>query len=221
MLPSILGVATQHGLKMNERTSKSTKDVRFKCPFCQANDQRNDKFYLSLNTRDNVFKCWACGESGGVLQFMALLENISIEEVKRRLWGSQKAPRRLHPAEKLTPAQLRAIGFVGPGWAKLKKQDYTYYRRALQLVWREWQQHVWQVKRLAYMRFLEADTSEQISAICRDCAREIGETPENLLLEFTSAKFAGNKKPDWAKSAEDFITSAGKPVSPDGIPQAG
>jgi len=67
MLPSISEVAIQHGLQMNDRTSKSVKDLRFKCPFCQADDKRTDKYYLSLNTNDNVFPCWSCHEHGGVL----------------------------------------------------------------------------------------------------------------------------------------------------------
>ena len=88
MLPPIIEVAIEHELQTNERcSSRSSKEVRFKCPFCEADANKEGKFYLSLNVADNLFKCWACGESGGVLKFIAILENISIEDVKRKLWG--------------------------------------------------------------------------------------------------------------------------------------
>lgn len=208
MLPAIMEVAMQHGLEMNVSSSHSLKDARFKCPFCRADAGRKDKFYLSLNVRDNVFRCWACDESGGVLKFIALLEHDSIEGVKRKLWGNPKIPRKpLHPAERLTPAQLKAIGFRGSAWGKLKQGDAAYYQRTLNWVWQEWQVHVRDVKRHAYRRFLLALTSEEITAATRDCASEIGATPEQVLLEFTKAKFS-RVKPQWAKSAEEWIALA-------------
>lgn len=202
MLPSIIEVAIQHGLKMNERSTRSVKDVRFKCPFCQKIEkpEHKDKYYLSLNTKDNVFQCWSCGESGGVLKFVALLENKSIEEVKQELFhkGNNRVQRKLHPAEKLTPRQLQSIGFLTKNWKRPSLRD-------LEWIWSEWLLYVEQEKRIGYMFFLEAKTSEQILAVIHEYACKIGVNPEDLLIEFSQAKFADKKKPKWAESAEEWI----------------
>ncbi|WP_018213658.1 hypothetical protein [Desulfitobacterium hafniense] len=202
MLPSIMEVAMQHGLKLNERSTRSVKDVRFKCPFCQVTEhpKYKDKYYLSLNTSDNVFQCWSCGESGGVLKFIALLENKSVEEVKQELFheGNNRVQRKLHPAEKLTPRQLKAAGFLLKNWGKLSPKEKDW-------IWSEWQLYVEQEKRLGYMFFLEAKTSEEIFAVIYEYACKLSVNPEDLLIEFSQAKFADKKKPRWAESAEEWI----------------
>lgn len=208
MLPSILEIAQQHGLQINDRySSHSAKEIRGKCPFCGADANKNGKFYLSLNTINNLFKCWACGESGGVLKFIALLEEKSIEEVKRDLWGSNRSPRKLHPAEKLTPLQLRAMGFVGFNWGKQRKENPEAYKRTLNWIWSEWQIYSKNLKRMAYMGLLCAVTAEEIRSHCKSYAEQLGVPMEDLLLELTDIKFS-HCKPDWAKSAEWFIEEA-------------
>lgn len=52
MLPSIIKIADHYGLE-NDPKTYGRKESLFKCPFCQSN-----KYHLSLNTQDNVFKCW-------------------------------------------------------------------------------------------------------------------------------------------------------------------
>ncbi|KLU62334.1 hypothetical protein CEB3_c13780 [Peptococcaceae bacterium CEB3] len=211
MLPSILDIARQHALQMSERSTHSEKDVRFKCPWCQADDQRAGKYYLSLNVKDNVFQCWACGKSGGVLQFIAELEHTSVEQVKRRLWGKVKAPL-LHPAERLTPNQLRAIGIVGQlGFIK-KNSDPLYYQRTLNWIWQEWQTYVKKRKELAYIGILTLNDSEKIRQTCQKYAKEIGAKSGEFLRELVMVKFS-KRKPDWAKAAEEFVESA--TASPD------
>jgi len=219
MLPSVLEVARQHGLQMNAHcSSHREKEVRFKCPFCEADAEKNGKYYLSLNTSKNLFKCWACGEAGGALKFIALLENKSVEEVKRDLWGSKRSPQKpLHPAEKLRPDQLRAMGFVGFNWGKLKQGDQAYYQRTLNLVWQEWLAHVAILKKLAYVVLLTMRESGEIKRYSQKYAVQLGTSAGDLLLELTSVKFA-RTKPEWAKSAEWFVKEAKKSeklVSPD------
>ncbi|SHN86433.1 hypothetical protein [Desulfitobacterium chlororespirans] len=208
MLPSIMEVALQHELKSAElddrskRKKRSVKDVRFKCPFCKATDHPKfkDKYYLSLNTEDNVFQCWFCGESGGVLKFIALLENKSIEEVKQELFhkGNNRVQRKLHPAEKLTPSQLQSMGFLTKNWKKPSPRDLDW-------IWSEWLLCVEQEKRMGYMFFLEANTSEQILVVIHEYACKLSVNPEDLLIEFSQAKFANKKKPKWAELAEEWL----------------
>lgn len=219
MLPSVLEIARQHGLQMNARcSSHSAKEVRFKCPFCEADVNKEGKYYLSLNTANNLFKCWACGEAGGVLKFIALLEDKSIEEVKQKLWGAKRAPRRsLHPAEKLTPQQMRAMGFVGYSLGKQRKDDRAAYQRTLNWVWHEWQLYSIQLKRLAYVGLLCLKTTEGIHSNCQRYAQQLGLSTKDLLFELTTVKFS-RRKPEWAESAEWFVSEAKKSeklVSPD------
>lgn len=216
MLPSILDAAIQHGLEMNERSAKNLKDVRFKCPFCGADKGKDNKYYLSVNTKDNVFRCWYCNESGGVLRFMALLENVSIEELKRRLFSGHKSSRRgkkLHPAEKLTPVQLRELGFDRINWSALKK-NYSLYKRTLNWVWCNWEEYVRINKRWAYIEFLAAETGERKLAVCRKYAAKLNLSAGELLREFVEARY---KEPAWAVSAEKFLSALNMPVSPDPI----
>lgn len=192
MLPSVLEIARQHGLQMNARcSSHSAKEVRFKCPFCEADVNKEGKYYLSLNTADNLFKCWSCGEGGGVLKFIALLEGKSIEEVKAKLWGSERSPRRnLHPAEKLTSQQLKAMGFVGYSFGKMIQRDPAYYQRTLNWIWQEWQSYTIHLKRLSYMGTLCLTTTEAISSNYRRYSEQLSIPKEDLILELTSIKFS-------------------------------
>ena len=212
MLPSVLEIARQHGLQMNTRTSsRSAKEVRFKCSFCEADANKEGKYYLSLNTTDNLFKCWSCGEGGGVLKFIALLENTSIEEVKRKLWGDKKSPYKpLHPAERLTPSQLKAMGFIGcSNWGKLKKENPTNHVRTLNWVWQEWVLYTTRLKRLAYIGLVSLTNTKEITALCQRYAEQLGTSSEDLLFELTTIKFS-RIKPEWAKSAEWFVEEAKK-----------
>lgn len=101
MLPNILDVAAEHGLTFQPR-SYGKKQTLAKCPFCLEDDQprKRKKYYLSLNTHEQVFKCWYCGESGGVFRFMALLEGVSENEVIDRYRKKSGSTYQRHPAEK-------------------------------------------------------------------------------------------------------------------------
>lgn len=218
MLPSVMETARQHGLQMDARcSSRSAKEVRFKCPFCETDANKRGKYYLSLNMADNLFKCWACGEGGGVLKFIALLEHKPIEEVKQSLWGSKRSPRRsLHPAEKLTPQQLKAMGFVGYSFGKMKQSDPDY-QRTLNWIWQEWQSYSIHLKRLAYIGVLCLTTTEAISANYRRYSEQLSIPNEDLIMELTTIKFS-RRKPEWATSAEEFVAATQeteKPIRPD------
>lgn len=128
MLPSILNIAEDYSLQFDIKTH-GKKETLCKCPFCHQ-DSKSDKHYLSLNTKDNVFKCWYCKKSGGVLQFESLLSGEPYKEVRAKYFGAKK---NMHPAYSLSPDQLREIG-----WQNRKRQDFQSFKKKQDEVIRDW-----------------------------------------------------------------------------------
>lgn len=145
MLPNILDIAEQNGVIINKRTY-GKKETLAKCPFC-LEDANKPKYYLSLNTVDQVYKCWFCGESGGVLDFEARLTNTTYEEVKEKYFGRNKR-RNIHPAETLTMKQLKEIGWEG---FRKNKEAFMKHR---DLVFKEWQRYEHRVLSELYAELL-------------------------------------------------------------------
>jgi len=141
VLPDILAIAEKHQLKMQKRT-RCRKEILFQCPFCGDKPKR---YHLSLNREKKTFRCWLCGESGGVLRFISLLEGLPESEVRAR-YLSDDADR--HPAERLTRRQwemlarwLRPRGRRIPDREKLMKlreRNRAYVIRTLDGVWGDW-----------------------------------------------------------------------------------
>lgn len=104
MLPKILEVAERNGLIIEPR-SYGKKETLAQCPFCTSTC---GKYNLSLNTEDNVFKCWKCKESGGVLHFEAKLTGSSYQEIKAKYFAGKK--KSINLAEILTSKQMEKIG---------------------------------------------------------------------------------------------------------------
>lgn len=152
MLPNILDIATEYQLTFQQRLF-GKKQTLCKCPFCREDDQprKRKKYYLSLNTQEQLFKCWYCGESGGVFRFMSLLEGVSENEVIDRYRKKSGSTYKLHPAEKLTSSQCRMIGLdAKPNWIDIRQFDYQSYKEMRELVWKAWKQLLWNEKRFAY-----------------------------------------------------------------------
>src|SRR5690625_6888474 len=80
MLPDILKIAEEYHLEIDERT-RNQKEVLCKCVFCHSS---SGKYHLSLNPEKKIFKCWKCKQSGGVLQFEALLSGKPFNEVREK-----------------------------------------------------------------------------------------------------------------------------------------
>lgn len=126
-LPKVLDIAREFSLVINERTINK-KEVRAKCPFCLGDANKSTSYYLSLNTEDNVYKCWFCETGGGVLDFESKLSGIPYEEIKRKYLSSNK---KFHPTESLNTAQLSRIG-----WKQSKtKEDFIKAKNEL---WEKW-----------------------------------------------------------------------------------
>lgn len=130
-LPSIINIAEKYKLEFDKKTY-GRKETRTKCPFCHADSNRPDKYYMSLNTKDNVFKCWYCEESGGVLKFEALISDKSHDEVRSKYFGERR--KNVHPAYSLTPDQLRRIG-----WQDKKRDDFGQFVQSKEQVLKEWE----------------------------------------------------------------------------------
>lgn len=143
MLPSILEVAEQHGVVIDSKTY-GRKETLAKCPFCHEDSKphKQKRFYLSLNTEAQVFKCWFCGESGGVFRFISLLEGVPEAEVVKRYYGGRKVSGK-HEAETLTTRQYRLLGYTRrPDWFSLEERDREFAARAKNLIRQEWNEFV-------------------------------------------------------------------------------
>lgn len=216
MLPDILSVALKHQLILNGRTLHNI-EVLCKCPFCfeDSKPAKKRKYYLSLNTKDQVFKCWFCGESGGVLRFIALLEGLTEEEVRHKYRRKKKS----HPAERLTRRQRKLIGGVcEPDWEAMKKRDYAYFRRTMDHIWDQWKEYVDEKVREAYFLLLLGIRFRKYSEYIEEI-RKLEQSVGTPLLNQVLHIYSSPKRPKWTESLEAFIQL--KPVSPEPNGQAG
>jgi hypothetical protein len=135
MLPEILKVAEEYELTFNPR-SHGKKETLCKCSFCEEDSKpgKGHKYYLSLNAHDQVFKCWFCGVSGGVLDFEVKLSGLPYSEIRKKYFGVRKKP--VHPAESLNARQLRSIG-----WAEYKRNNRAAFKKNRETVLSDWQNY--------------------------------------------------------------------------------
>lgn len=158
LFPSIVELADERGLR---RYGKSTPngEVRVCCPFCLANVGKEDKEgKLYLSPVKKTFRCFRCGENGGVVAFLAKLDNKPERVVLDEFIAAKKAERAArrtnngtprkkaswenHPAMKLNTFQWQAMGFISKVTYKDFRNDPEYARRTLQWAWQEWQAFV-------------------------------------------------------------------------------
>lgn len=131
MLPKILDIANEQGLTFNPRTY-GKKETTCKCPFCNEDSNKSDKYYLSLNTHDNVYKCWYCGAKGGVLDFESRLTGIPYQQIKEKYFPRKN--KQVHGAYKLNNRQLKMIG-----WDEFKRQSLKGFQEKRDEVYKDWQ----------------------------------------------------------------------------------
>ncbi|WP_394237422.1 CHC2 zinc finger domain-containing protein [Niallia oryzisoli] len=151
ILPNILGVAEQYNLEADRKTI-GKKETRFKCPFCHADANKSRKYFLSINEGKNVFKCWSCQESGGVLRLISFLENKSEQEVIEQLRESNGFNYQKHPAERLTRSQLKMIGYEKIDWIKNREYDVEMYKHFRNYVYQKWLNFVEYKQDFAYQQ---------------------------------------------------------------------
>lgn len=216
MLPDILTVADQYKLTLNERT-RNSEEALCKCPFCfeDAKPNKKRRYYLSLNTKDQVFKCWFCGESGGILRFISLLEGVTEDEVRSR-YRKRKIN---HRAERLTRKQLGYISHnAKTDFAAMKVRDRAYYFRTMDWIWSDWKSFLEDQIQEAYFLLIVGIAfgkyQEHIEEI-----RKLEKTIETPLLNEVLDIFSSPKRPKWTERLHALVQL--KPVSPESIGQAG
>ena len=152
ILPNIVEVAIKHNLHIKKETI-GKKEVLCKCPFC-LEDQKphkiKKKWYLSLNEDKNVFKCWFCGEKGGVVRFISLLDGIPENEIIEKLRKENGFHYQKHPAERLSRTQLKMIGYPNINWVKNREFDVEFYKKFREEVWQRWLDFIEDKKDEAY-----------------------------------------------------------------------
>lgn len=215
MFPDILSIADQHCLIINSRT-RGNEEVLSKCPFCYEDDKPDKKrrYYLSLNTKDRVFRCWFCGESGGVLRFIALLEGVTEEEVRARFRKRKPS----HPAERLTRRQLKLIS-NGPltDFPAMKKRDRAYYNRTMDYIWERWNVFIKTQVQEAYFLLTLGITHGKYQEYVEEI-RKLEKVIEAPLLNEVLNIYSSNKRPEWTGNIDKFVKI--RPVSPESIGQA-
>lgn len=210
MLPEILKVAEEYGLTFNHRTH-GKKETLCKCIFCEEDSKpgKGQKYYLSLNTHNQVYKCWYCGVSGGVLDFEAKLSGQPYSEIRTKYFGVRKKP--LHPAEKLNAHQLRTIG-----WAEYKRKNRTAFKINREAVLLDWKRYEYEqlVKHfamfivIAHIENQDERQNDLLQYVMQSCrATQIHLMFNRLLAEYVKGE---DDRSDWAKEGIEIGRAAWK-----------
>ncbi|MCZ2260641.1 hypothetical protein [Sporosarcina sp. G11-34] len=210
MLPEILTVAEEYGITFNPRYL-GKKETLCKCTFCEEDSKpgKGSKYYLSLNTQDQVYKCWYCGVSGGVLDFEAKLSGISYNKVREKYFGKRKKP--VHPAESLNTHQLRLIG-----WAEYKRNDRYEFKMNRESVLRDWKsyEHGELVKHFALFMVVAhiENQAERQNELLQYVIQSCHKTQIYLLFNRLLAEYMKDEeeRTSWAKEGTEIGRAAWK-----------
>jgi hypothetical protein len=202
-LPSIIEVGDRNGIEFNPRTLNK-KEVYAKCPFCG-----DGRYKLSLNAEYNVFKCWLCQAKGGVLEFESLLTGVPFNEVKAKYFG--KNSKKYHPAEMLSPVQLRKIG-----WAEYKRHNRDDFKLKKEAVLQDWKEYEREesVKHFAMLMVIAhlENQNERQHDLLEYVVKSCQETGIKLLFSKLMEEYIKNDEDhsDWAIEATEIARSAWK-----------
>lgn len=207
MLPDILPIAERHGLIFNLKTF-GKRETLAKCPFCMEDSQpgKERKYYLSLNTKDQVFKCWYCGTSGGVFRFISLLEGIPESDVMAgyRKRTGQSGGYKPHPAERLSLHQYRLMGYQHkPDFVGLRKCDRHIYRSKRDECWQDWKTFVDEERRSAFQTLVVCIYTGNFQKAVQKIKKREKEIGAELLKPVLKL-YSLPERPDWAEQAEGF-----------------
>lgn len=197
-LPSIINVAEDAGVELNPRTI-GKKEVYAKCPFCLGDSTIKGKYKLSLNQQYNVFKCWLCGEHGGVLEFESKLTGSTFDEVRAKYFGQKK---NYHPAEKLSPMQLKQIG-----WQSAKRSNPDSFKKKRDAVLHDWKayeqsemiKHFALLMVIAHLDDQEERQKELLTFLAQSCQR----TGINFLFSRIFEEYVkdDSERSEWTKES--------------------
>ncbi|QOY37657.1 CHC2 zinc finger domain-containing protein [Anaerobacillus isosaccharinicus] len=198
-LPSIVKVAEELNIAFDPKNKTNRKELRAVCPFCG----QSHKYHLSLNPDLNVYKCWHCKASGGVLQLEAEITGKSFVEVKLKYFGN-KRKNPLHLAEKLSPRQLDVIG-----WLEVKRNDQEKFKRSFNQIIRDWQQHVYEQRKLAFAKLLLVEVGKDYSMIVNLIQDQSEMAYISTLLDDVMQMYSSNVwSEEWAYEGEYLANSA-------------
>lgn len=191
MLPSILKVAERYSVTLDKKTM-GNKESRAKCPFCLEDANRHNKYFLSLNIESNVFKCWFCKKSGGVLKFESLLSGKSFQEVKESYFGKRKG--NSHPAYNLSPEQLDKIG-----WRERKRMDFKSFNEERDEIMKEWQVYKFEQLTIYYALFILMANHSDKKRVHWSWLKEISKSSQiDGLEDLIVNQYRSTKKAKWA-----------------------
>ncbi|GGI98098.1 hypothetical protein [Paenibacillus hunanensis] len=205
MLPSIVEIAEQHGLIMDS-SSRNREEVKCKCPFCHEDSKPNKerRYYLSLNSKDQVFKCWFCGERGGVFRFISLLDQLPEAEVVQ-YYRKRKT---VHPVERLTSHQRHLLrqwlGGKEPDWLKMRVRDAAYYKRSLDLLWEDWQEFVACEQQHAYFELILGIQCQKYPVYVERIQKREKQIDVNL-LQYVCETYSMAQRPEWTCAIEQRV----------------
>jgi hypothetical protein len=205
ILPDILDVAREHGVALGRQLSHRPEEIRADCPFCS-----DTKKHLYLNTEKHTFKCFRCGEKGGVIDFLSLLSGQSktqvLEEIKEELRSSSPVQKRkkkkIHPARRLNTFQLQQIGYSHrPNWQKFFKEEPIAAKEYADAIWENWQAFV-EYEKMQAMKILllclHAGRYQKGVEFVRERSKEIGHD----LLTPCLKEYSNECPPKWVKEAK-------------------
>lgn len=200
-----MDIAEQNNLDLNPRTY-GKKETLAKCPFCHA-DQNKKKFYLSLNTEEQLFKCWHCKKSGGVLEFESLLTGKPFEEIRNKYF---KKKRSYHKAERLSPRQLEKIGW------NIRSKERDKFNANKDKVWSDWLAYEMETLSYLFAQFLLIsmlnDRSRQVELV--DYLKEqcevslVNNAYERIVAEYRLDKYKRNVWAQKGGSLASLVWSA-------------
>ncbi|MFY0520541.1 hypothetical protein ACOMCU_22330 [Lysinibacillus sp. UGB7] len=206
MLPSIIDVAQENCLTINPR-SLNKKEVYAKCPFCNGEKSAN-QYKLSMNTENNVFKCWLCKASGGVLEFESRLTNRTFQEVRVKYFGDNQKKR--HYVEYLSPKQLRKIG-----WNEYKRKSREDFIKKRDDVLRDWRDYEYSEKVKYFALFMvvaHIDDPKRTGTLLEWIMKSVEETGIYCLFSTLLEQFIleENQRTTWAKEGTEIARMAWK-----------
>lgn len=196
MLPSILKVGSKYNLTFDSKTY-GDKETRAKCPFCLEDSIREGKYFLSLNVEKNLFKCWYCNKSGGVLHLESLLSGKSFQEVRIKYFGNRGKSN--HPAYQLSPEQLEKIG-----WRQIKRNNFSAFRKNREDVIQQWKVYKFEQLSIYYAIFLlMARFTKENKEVHWDWFKEITKTSRvEDLSSIVINQYKKHRKEKWAVYGE-------------------
>lgn len=204
-LPNIVDVAKRIGIEFDPRNKANSKELRAVCPFCG----HSHKFYLSINPNLNVYKCWYCKASGGVLQFEADVTGKPFADVKAQYFSQRQKP--LHPAEKLSPKQLEAINLLEIYRINREQRilNEHLYVQFLGKVLKRWQKHVFANRKLAFAKLILTEKGNDFQSIINNIKQQAEKAQISTLLDDVMEMYSSNEWTEkWAKEGAEMARSA-------------